>query len=187
MRRQLLDVAMEGYLESGLEGVTLRQIAVRSGLSHSIVYRYFDSKESLLAAMRTACLQEFQEAMSSMDQPGAPALKRIRAVLSGALSFGQRESAKYRLVFSLPQPDLSAYPALCEQRRDVFDSCVDLVLAAIDKGELKGDALTLTHGLWSTLHGMLALHTAGQLIHGQTLEDMAGPVLDLFLGAAPPL
>lgn len=184
IKQTLIQGALSLYLEEGPESLSLRQIAKRVGLSHTVGYRYFANKEALLAEMRRACILEFKAAaIPAHDSGESDPLDRLRAALMGLLEFGSSQPAKYRLIFSDSQPDLVEYPSLMAQRWEVFASCVDLVQAAIDEKRLHGDALMFSHGLWSLLHGMLSLHAANQLIHGLSLPEMAGPLIDTFLRA----
>ena len=184
IKQTLIQGALALYLEEGMESLSLRQIAKRVGLSHTVGYRYFTNKEALLAEMRRACILEFKAAAIPPDGSGEDdPIDRIRSALMGLLEFGSRQPAKYRLIFSDSQPDLTEYPSLMAQRWEVFASCVDLVQAAIDQKRLHADALMFSHGLWSLLHGMLSLHAANQLIHGLSLQEMAAPLIDTFLRA----
>ena len=184
IKQTLIQGALSLYLEQGPESLSLRQIAKRVGLSHTVGYRYFENKDALLAEMRRACILEFKAAaIPAQDSGEGDPIERLRAALMGLLEFGSSQPAKYRLIFSDSQPDLTEYPSLLAQRWEVFASCVDLVQAAIDQQRLQGDALMFSHGLWSLLHGMLSLHAANQLIHGLSLREMAGPLIDTFLRA----
>lgn len=183
LRQTLVQGALALYLEEGMDNVTLRQIAKRVGLSHTVGYRYFANKEALVAEMRRACLLELKATAIPANDDERDPIERIRSTLRGLLDFGSSQPAKYRLIFSDSQPDLTEYPSLLTQRWEVFASCVDLVQAAIDQKRLHGNALMLSHGLWSLLHGMLSLHTANQLVHGLSLREMAWPLIDTFLHA----
>lgn len=183
IKQTLIQGALNLYLEVGMDSVTLRQIAKRVGLSHTAGYRYFENKEALVAEMRRVCILEFKAAIPSADEQDSDPIQCIRAALMGLLDFGCAHPAKYRLIFSDSQPDLTDYPSLLAQRWEVFASCVDLVQAAIDKERLDVDALMFSHGLWSLLHGMLSLHVANQLVHGLSLREMAAPLIDIFLRA----
>ncbi|SCW31372.1 MULTISPECIES: TetR/AcrR family transcriptional regulator [unclassified Pseudomonas] len=189
LRQTLVRGALELYLEEGMDNVTLRRIAKRVGLSHTVGYRYFANKEALVAEMRRACLLELKAAAMPASDDERDPIERIRSTLRELLAFGSSQPAKYRLIFSDTQPDLTEYPPLLTERWEFFASCVDLVQTAIDQKRLHGNALLLTHGLWSLLHGMLSLHTANQLVHGLSLREMAWPLIDSFLHAgdiAPP-
>lgn len=183
IKQTLIQGALNLYLEEGMDSVTLRQIAKRVGLSHTAGYRYFENKEALVAEMRRVCILEFKAAIPLDNSVDSDPLQRIHTALMGLLDFGCCHPAKYRLVFSDSQPDLTDYPSLLTQRWEVFASCVELVQAAIDQKRLHVDALMFSHGLWSLLHGMLSLHTANQLVHGLSLREMAGPLIDTFLRA----
>ncbi|AOE86795.1 TetR/AcrR family transcriptional regulator [Pseudomonas sp. TCU-HL1] len=181
IRQTLIQGALALYLEEGMDSVTLRQIAKRVGLSHTVGYRYFAKKEALVAEMRRLCILELKAAIVPPDEPDP--LHRLRAALLGLLEFGRDHPAKYRLIFSDSQPDLAEYPSLLEERWELFSACVELVQDAIDKKQLHGDALLFAHGLWSLLHGMLSLHAANQLVHGLSLSEMAAPLINTFLQA----
>lgn len=184
IRQTLIQGALSLYLEEGMESLSLRQIAKRVGLSHTVGYRYFANKEALVAEMRRACILEFKAAaIPSTASDESDPIARIRAALMSLLEFGSTQPAKYRLIFSDSQPDLTEYPSLLAQRWEVFASCVDLVQDAIDQKHMQGDALMFSHGLWSLLHGMLSLHAANQLVHGLSLREMAAPLIDTFLRA----
>jgi len=180
-RQRLLDAAMSLYLEGGLDNLSLRQVAERVSLSHTLVYRYFTGKEALLAELRIACLDDLQAALRAGDSAQAPALERLRLALTTLLTFGCDQPDKYRLVFTHEQPHLDAYPHLRARRSEVFAACHQLVVDAARAQGLQIDTLLYTHGLWSLLHGMLSLHTAGQLVHGLDLDHMALPLIDVLL------
>jgi AcrR family transcriptional regulator len=187
-RLMLVEGAMSLYLERGLDSITLRQVAERIGMSHTLVYRYFDSKEALLAELRVACLQDYQRvlALALAAEEAATPLARLRSALTSMLVFGCDEPAKYRLVFAHEQPSLDDYPRLKALRDEVFAACLALVQAAASEARADIDPLLYTHGFWSLLHGMLSLHTAGQLQHGLDLDHMAGPLLETLLAPLSP-
>ena len=134
-RRKLVDGAMSLYLEHGLDSVSLRQVADRIGMSHTLVYRYFDDKEALLAELRVSCLDDLDQALRNADDPHATPLSRLRCALSTLMTFGCDEPGKYRLVFAHEQPHLSDYPHLLARREQVFSACQQLVSAAVrDRG-----------------------------------------------------
>ena len=180
-RRKLIDGAMSLYLERGLDSVSLRQVADRIGMSHTLVYRYFEDKEALLAELRVDCLDELAQALQNADHPAAAPLERLHCALVTILKFGCDEPAKYRLVFAYEQPNLVDFPRLYARREKLFAACLELVSAVVRAKRLSVDPLLYAHGFWSLMHGMLSLHTAGQLVHGLDFDHMALPLLDTLL------
>jgi AcrR family transcriptional regulator len=56
--RAALDATVEALLESGVDGVTLDEVAARSGVAKSTLYRHFGSKEALIATAARSCVTE---------------------------------------------------------------------------------------------------------------------------------
>jgi AcrR family transcriptional regulator len=56
--RAALDATTEVLLESGLDGVTLDEVAARSGVAKSTLYRHFGSKEAMVARAARCCVVE---------------------------------------------------------------------------------------------------------------------------------
>lgn len=56
--RAAIDATVEILLEGGTEGVTLEEVAARSGVAKSTLYRHFGSKEALIATAARGCVTE---------------------------------------------------------------------------------------------------------------------------------
>lgn len=50
-RRQLLDAALESFLDFGYAGASIRGIAQRAGVTEGLIYHYFPGKRALLSAL----------------------------------------------------------------------------------------------------------------------------------------
>jgi AcrR family transcriptional regulator len=79
MTARLLDAAIAEIAETGYEGMTVRLVASRAGVSTASAYSYFASKEHLLAA-------EFWRRISALPAPEFPAgaglSERIRLAMA---------------------------------------------------------------------------------------------------------
>ncbi|CAN5869674.1 TetR/AcrR family transcriptional regulator [soil metagenome] len=53
-----LDATVDVLAESGVDGVTLEEVAARSGVAKSTLYRHFGSKEALVAKAARCCVVE---------------------------------------------------------------------------------------------------------------------------------
>lgn len=56
--RAALDTTVELLLEGGTEAVTVEEVAARSGVAKSTIYRHFQSRENLIAAAARGCVVE---------------------------------------------------------------------------------------------------------------------------------
>lgn len=50
-RQELLDAALDCFVENGFDGTSLRQIAMRARMTHAGLLHHFESKEALVAAL----------------------------------------------------------------------------------------------------------------------------------------
>jgi AcrR family transcriptional regulator len=56
--RAALEATVELLLEAGVEGATLEEVAARSGVAKSTLYRHFGSREGLIAKAARGCVTE---------------------------------------------------------------------------------------------------------------------------------
>ena len=186
MRSRLASAARDLYLDEGESAVTFRRLAERMGLSHTQPYRYFDDKDALLAQARTECIDHFEAFIVGREPVGGSPLERVHAIGDAYVEYVKRHPAHYRLIFAADQPPPDRYPQLLAARRRLFDHSMEVVQACIDVGVVQGDARTVTHTIWVSLHGLLMLHVANQLVHGRRLEQLAAVLMTNLFGPRPP-
>lgn len=184
MRRRLADAALAIYRDQGRDAVSFRALADVVGISHTLIYRYFEDKEELFAQVRAAAVGRFESFVRTRERANESPLERVRTVFDAYVEFARRNPSEYLLIFSTEQPSPDAYPDLLAARRSMFDHAMEAVQACIDAGRIQGDARHVAHALWSALHGLMTLHVAGQLVHGCDLDELAPGLLDLLLGAS---
>lgn len=182
MRRRLCDAAYELYRSEGHEAVSFRRLAVYLNTNHTQAYRVFDNKEELLAAVRLDCYRRFKQMIIDGDPSEQGPVARLYALSGVILRYVAQNPADYELMFSSDQPPLARYPELLAVRQETFDYLADIAGLAVDAGIIKDDPRTVLHMAWVALHGLLTLHTAGQLVHGHSLEDLVQPMLRTIIG-----
>ncbi len=87
-RRQIMDAAIRCFAREGFHRTTMQDIVRETGLSAGAIYRYFRSKEDIVAAIAAehpaAAAAAFAE-VSAVDDVGA-ALRRLAGVSLGRLA-----------------------------------------------------------------------------------------------------
>lgn len=171
---QLCDVAEVMFAERGAEQVSMRQIAAALGVSPMTPYRYFASRDDILAAVRIRGFERFADQLEAAyaATPGDAAAKAAaagRAYLDFALS----NANTYRLMFEQHQQEDGSDSAL---GRAVVRARATLSVygdGLIGSGMAEAEARALELLIWSTLHGAVTLELAGTTPPGsarQTLE-----------------
>ncbi len=60
MRRRIIDAATELFREEGFDGMSIRKIADRLGVSHMVIYTYFKNRDALVDAFRDHMMTQMQ-------------------------------------------------------------------------------------------------------------------------------
>jgi AcrR family transcriptional regulator len=181
LRATLIEQGVELARAQGPDGVVLRQVARRAGVSHNAAYRHFTDREELLGEIAAIGMQRLAASMlQEMDAVGAqdPA-QRARARL--------RACGRAYVYFALAEPGLfgAAFAATTKVDTAVdtaADPSVDpyalLGLALDDLEEVDALADGRREGAevlcWSAVHGYAVLHLDGPLRAVPEAERSAG-------------
>ena len=182
MRSSLCAAALSIFRDEGMEAVTFRALADHVGISHTLPYRYFENKDALLASVRVKCFGEFERFVRERESTASSELGRVLAVIDGFVKFVFEHPVEYTLIFATAQPPPQRYPELLAARKSLFEHSVELVQSCVDKGLISGDAREITHAVWGSVHGLLTLHIANQLVHGCRIEELVRPTVFRILG-----
>ncbi|AKS41381.1 TetR/AcrR family transcriptional regulator [Wenzhouxiangella marina] len=83
-RGQILDAAFDLFIDRGFAAVSIREIAVRSGVTKSLIHHHFGGKEALWEAVKEKAFgqyyQDQKDDLDATDSPGPDLL--IRGVTS---------------------------------------------------------------------------------------------------------
>jgi AcrR family transcriptional regulator len=67
-RQRLFDIAVRRFQADGYEAASLRRIAGDAGVTPALLYRYFDSKEAIVAELYGRALTEWQQRAAAMPR-----------------------------------------------------------------------------------------------------------------------
>lgn len=171
-RREMLDAAMAIVAEEGLDGLTIVRLAERLGAAVGALYRYFDSKETLIVGLQKQALEMFHE-RQLQDLEEATELVRTAGVSTevAALFFAlvastsyledaRRTPRRHRLLdtmLSTPSQLLTDDEAreVAQTLAPVLEACAKRLRAAALAQTLdEGDATERTHVFWAVMHGL---------------------------------
>ncbi len=114
-RQRVIDAAMALGLEGGYEAVQMRDVAARADVAMGTVYRYFTSKDHLLAATLVHWVELLDTRIGQHPPRGEHPADRVLDVLDRALRAMGRQPKLVTAVFtSLSSPDPAAVG--CQQQ-----------------------------------------------------------------------
>ena len=131
---EVLDAALDLFIEKGFSATRVEDIAKRAGLSKGAVYLYFPSKEKILEGLvRRAIIPIAEHALSfARGYEGDPriVITMVMKMLAGKLN-DPRILAIPKVIFR----EIMGFPELAEMyRREVLDQVIPVVTGLIKKG-----------------------------------------------------
>jgi AcrR family transcriptional regulator len=165
-RTRLLAAARMHLEERGLEGLTLREIARRSGVSHGAPLRHFPGLGDLLAEVAAEGFRDLREsiveAVASAPAGCAP-FDRLMCASRGYVNF----AFAHRGVFELMFQHIGRAAASAEL---TAESAAALQVLSQLVGEAQGDGWqqdehidAVVAALWSAVHGFVVLWLSGAM------------------------
>lgn len=76
-RRQILEAARACVLQAGFHGSSMQQIAQAADLSVGQIYRYFENKEAIIAALAAQDIADKRERLASIDTRETPLIRLL--------------------------------------------------------------------------------------------------------------
>jgi AcrR family transcriptional regulator len=114
-RQRVIDAAMALGLDGGYDAVQMRDVAARADVAMGTVYRYFTSKDHLLAATLVYWVEQLAVRIDQHPPQGDQPADRVLEVLDRALRAMGRQPRLVAAVFtSLSSPDPAAVG--CQQQ-----------------------------------------------------------------------
>ncbi len=184
-RELILDAAMTLFENNGgLKAVSFRQIATVLDISHSAPYRYFANKDDLVCALRARAFRWTElallEATKQSDSPEQQLELLAKAYIDNGLSRPHRYALMY---FNLDDAGTDERSLeLMKAKRQALDVCTRVISNGQSSGVFPDsiDPLSASHLLWTTAHGLVALHIAGQLAMGRDTAVLAPTLIEIM-------
>jgi AcrR family transcriptional regulator len=186
--REIREHALAQLAEGGVEGISLNAIGKAMGMSGPALYRYFASRDELLAALVVDSYETLADAMAAtveLSRRKHPAA-RFTALATAFRAWSLANPHRYRLLFSHPAGSGALDPetiALASDRtmRLLLDALAHLDPQPADlnvstrlqrqlnewdarlRGQHSYPAEVLARGVlaWSRLHGVVSLEIGG--------------------------
>lgn len=150
-RRRLIDAAFELGAEGGYDAVQMRDVSITANVALATIYRYFASKDDLLAAAMTEWTGRLRGRVAQSPPRGATAADQIVDVLHRACRAMERQpKLSEALVRALSSADEGVRASGADVRSHIA-SMGDGILADLDP-QVRADILAVLGHVWySTL------------------------------------
>jgi AcrR family transcriptional regulator len=147
-----------------VDGLTLREIGARVGVSRTALYRHFADKRALLSAVATEGFGTLRRQLLAAWERGG----RSRAALDNMgvayVRFAVANPSHYRVMFGTFVDRTTSDPELDTEAAGAFQALVDALIALQGDAAVRADdPVTMARFVWAVVHGVAMLAIDGQL------------------------
>lgn len=183
LKEALIEAGQQILSEKGIEGLSLRRVARKVGVSHTAPYNHFADKQALLAALSAAghaqLYAQLSQAFKESQAAGRPALIETAWCY---LQFALEDPGRFHLMFSGSlevERDHPDYVAVSQKNIGLLE---EIVAYGQEQGEI--GPVSIPDGaiwLWSAVHGFTNLILEDQFPHeyhqARDLKDLLKVVI----------
>ena len=173
LRRGLLDEALATIRAEGVDGLTLREIGARLGVSRTALYRHFADKRALLAAVATEGFRTLRQQLVAAWEEGGRGRAAFESMGVAYVRFAVANPSHYRVMFGGFVDPKACEPELAAEAAGAFQALVD-ALAALQRDAIMRaeDTVKMARFVWAVVHGVAMLGIDGQLREPGGVEEL---------------
>jgi AcrR family transcriptional regulator len=163
LRQKVLAASLALIEEGGLDRLSMREVARKSGVSHQAPYYYFGDREAILAAIAGEGFSMLgQSCVRAIARTGSEPAKALETIGRAYVEFALRHPAYFQAMFRADAVPLDRYPDARKHEDEAFGILVEEI------GKLFGDQspavrLTISIACWAMVHGLATLILEGTL------------------------
>jgi AcrR family transcriptional regulator len=194
-RAQILQVASELFLQEGIDSTSMRRIAGAAGVTATLLYKHFASKDDLLKSIAESFFSELVVSLDAAVEGVKDPVERARRLMRAYVSFGIENPRAYHLTFMTALPRLRRGEEMKrfrdKLRRGESMPPEELLMGMICFGRLETavadlvkaklthtrDVAALTEVVWASGHGLVAL----VITHDDFGFTSTGKLIDLMI------
>lgn len=164
LKEALTDSGVDIIQRDGYQGLTLSKVAQRQGVSAAAVYRHYESKEALLAAIAARGFEALKQALDhNLSDPILDSRIFFRKCVEAYVDLAVSRPRHYELMFGGVISDHGAYPELYAAGQAAFQRLIESIRICQSRGLFrKRKPVIMAFHVWSTMHGFAMLHNSGQ-------------------------
>ncbi len=171
LKNALIEAGIEILSKEGVNGLSLRKVARKAGVSHAAPYAHFADKQSLIAAIALDGHSKIHARIEEVQvlHPNDP-LKQLVRLAWAYMQFGLESPAHYKITFSGLIENEKNYPELVEVTRQSLAALQKIIAdcqsaGILSSSEYETEIVAIT--LWGLIHGLVSL-----VIESQVSSDL---------------
>jgi len=176
-RQAILDNALAMIVAQGVDGLSIRALADHIDYTPGALYKYFDSKEELIDAVRASCFEQLNQFITGQVQSAQTAAEMLLLGGMAYINYANEHPQKYHLMFNM-EPSRATSG---EQREVAMRSLLQIIRLGITQDEFvteeEYDAQAIAYHCWATVHGIASLQTTVLLDEEMDVTETSRTIL----------
>ena len=150
-RRTILDAAEALLAAGGEDGLSIRELCARAGVTPPTIYHHFGDKQALVDRVIDECFAEFDATLARRTLPADP-VEALRLAFDNYVEYGLAHPTHYRLMFQRAGARKTSKAGLAS-----YDRLRRVVAAVAAAGRLVPQVEVATLACWCASHGVTSL------------------------------
>jgi len=140
-QKEIIDVSLEIIAESGIQGLTIKNLAKRIGFSESAIYRHFDNKIQILVSILDFFKVNTERLFAAEMNTEKDAISKINGLLFNQFEIFSATPSLVAVIFSeeLFRNEEILLQKVSEIMNDNFVALTSIIKSGQKKGELRAD------------------------------------------------
>lgn len=186
MRERIVQAAIEAFERDGLQGLSMRKIAVAVGLTPMALYRHVADKQALIDAVTLHGLETWRARLARVEATDPMAW--LEAMAEAFLDFALEEPRLYEAAFQLRANTARRYPDDFAAGRSPAMAMVFDQIEAARRAGLIGEAPAMEIGVSvaAMAQGLVEMHRAGRFTSEAEFRRLYRSALSRCLAAFRP-
>lgn len=159
LKEALITAGLEILSEKGMDGLSLRNVAKKVGVSRAAPYNHFPNKQAMLAAISTAGHKLlYQTLLDAFERSKRSSTDIIIEIAWSYLQFALDDPSRFKLMFSGALEEEREHPEFIEISQKNISLLEEIIVFCQSKGQLpEGKVENIAIKLWSLVHGFTYL------------------------------
>lgn len=191
VREKILESALDIIVLKGLDGLTMRNLAKKTGMTAPNLYNYFSNKDEIYIHLVIRGFEMLYVDLKAASDHHEDKTARLRAMIDTYMAFGINKPRYYDIMFTRPTPKYNDYIGTPLEKISEIEYKISMDIAALALkaaadviGPSAGDE-RLTQRLvqiWSLLHGMITLNNSQVMGYVATsAQQVYQKIIDEFI------
>jgi AcrR family transcriptional regulator len=166
--------------KEGLRGLKARRIAREIGYTIGTIYNLFEDLDDLIVHFNGTTLDALYEACVAVRLDGEPEAA-VRALAQAYIRFTRDHPKRWSALFEHRLPEGKELPEWHHAKILRLLGLLERALAPLFPPGREAERHHTARVLWSSLHGICSLESAGKLVETESVEAMSDTLISNYL------